>query len=88
MKIKAVILDMDGLMFDTERQWLEAVRECNKIYSFNVPDELIIRLMGCHLNQINSTLRQEMGEEFDIEFFTNTYDNYMNEKNKINGPRI
>ncbi len=67
--IKAVIFDMDGLMFDTEKLWLDGVVKTNEVYGYNVPPELIIECMGNRKDKIDLMLKQAMGENFDpVEF--------------------
>jgi len=37
---------MDGLMFETEKLWLDAVKKTNEVYGYKVPLEIIIECMG------------------------------------------
>ncbi|MEY8543795.1 HAD family hydrolase [Dubosiella newyorkensis] len=51
--IKAVIFDMDGLMFDTEQMFKQQFREKLNAYGLNaVPDTVIQSMIGCDSRRI------------------------------------
>ncbi len=76
--IKAVIFDMDGLMFDTEalakKGWLIVGRE------FNLPitDEILHRVIGMNAAGVKKTCTDYFGAGFDYEGFRQTVEDYMN----------
>ena len=76
--IKAVIFDMDGLMFDTEALaktgWLIAGRELN----LPITDELVYRVIGMNAADVKKTCMDYFGTGFDYEGFRQTVANYMN----------
>lgn len=45
-KIKAVLFDMDGVIFDTERVYLETWRKIFKKYGYDMSDDVYISVMG------------------------------------------
>lgn len=51
-KIKAVIFDMDGLMFDTEIMFKDAFREKAQQMGVSCPDDFCERLIGCDSRQV------------------------------------
>ena len=87
-KIEAVVFDMDGLMFDTEKLWLDAAIKTNKEYGYNVPPELIVECMGKRKDYIMAHLKEKMGENFDPIEFTNLNRKFMNEDVEKNGLAI
>lgn len=84
-KIEAVVFDMDGLMFDTEKLWLDSVIKTNKEYGYCVPVELIIECMGKRKDYIDLRLKEVMGEDFDPIKFRNLNKKFMNEDVERNG---
>ena len=59
MKLEAVVFDMDGLMFDTERLWLDSVIKANEKYGYDVPLDLIISCMGKRNDVIDKILKEK-----------------------------
>ena len=86
--IEAVVFDMDGLMFDTERLWLDAVKKTNEVYGYNVPLELIIECMGKRKDLIDLKLKEELGENFDTDKFLKLNRKFMDEDVALNGLKI
>lgn len=86
--IEAVIFDMDGLMFETEKLWLDAVKKTNEVYGYNVPLELIIECMGKRKDLIDLKLKEELGENFDPVKFRNLNKKFMDEDVATNGLKI
>ena len=84
--IEAVVFDMDGLMFDTEKLWLDAVKKTNEMYGYNVPLELIIECMGKRKDLIDLKLKEELGENFDTDKFLKLNRKFMDEDVALNGP--
>lgn len=46
MKMKAVLFDCDGLMFDTERVAQDMWREIGRSYGVEIPDDLFVAITG------------------------------------------
>ena len=86
--IEAVVFDMDGLMFETEKLWLDSVKKTNEVYGYNVPIDLIIECMGKRKDAIDAKLKEEMGENFDPIEFRNLNRKFMDEDVKNNGLQI
>lgn len=87
-EIEAVVFDMDGLMFDTEKLWLDAVQKTNEVYGYNVPLDLIIECIGRRNDLIDAKLKAELGNDFDPIEFRRLNKIFMDEDVKTNGLRI
>ena len=66
-KIQAVIFDMDGLMFDTERLSKEAWLEVGEIMGCTITEEIISRFRGGTPEISRKVLTDCFGEEFDYD---------------------
>jgi HAD superfamily hydrolase (TIGR01509 family) len=72
--IKAIIFDMDGLMFDTESLFIKCGIEAGKNIGYNVSKELIIKCIGTNNNKIKEIFLGELGEDFPFENFNKEYE--------------
>lgn len=68
-KVKAVIFDQDGLMFDTERLSGEAWSVVGKKYGISVGDEFFDVVRGSKPDVVRGLLREMFGPDFDVEGF-------------------
>ncbi|MGI6069124.1 MAG: HAD family hydrolase [Blautia sp.] len=64
---KAIIFDMDGLMFDSERATYEGYVEICREYGYGMRMEFYKKLLGCPLPTARKYLREEYGEAFPME---------------------
>ena len=62
--IKAVIFDMDGLMFDTERVGKDAILQSGKDFGYTISLELHQRMLGRNAKDIERMLKDTYGEDF------------------------
>ena len=62
--IKAVIFDMDGLMFDTERVGKDAILQSGKDFGYEISLELHSRMLGRNAKDIENMLKEEYGNDF------------------------
>ena len=56
--IKAVIFDMDGVLFDTERVYLESWIKVFKEYGYTMTKEMYIPLMGTGRKNVKEVFNQ------------------------------
>lgn len=65
--IKAVVFDMDGLMIDTERLWVESMLEAGKQLNYNYTQEYLVSIAGLRKDLYDAQLSEHMGEGFDVK---------------------
>ena len=66
-RLSAVILDMDGLMFDTERIALETWQEAGRACSCEIPEQLIVQTIGLGLQDTRALFEQTLGPSLDFD---------------------
>lgn len=93
MKIKCIIFDCDGLMFDTERLSIENWHKMSKKHNFAIPDGFFIKITGAtreacaeiftKINNLEDCIDDIRAQRMkDIEIATATIDN-LNKKGLI-----
>lgn len=65
MEIKAIILDCDGTMFDSERLWWDVWYEIGKSAGVSVPEDFLIRITGATSGKEN-TIQEDYPEVMGI----------------------
>ena len=68
-ELQAVVFDMDGVLFDTERLYMEAWREtaAERGIAGEEIEKTVIRCVGLNQADIRDLFLQEYGEEFPFE---------------------
>jgi HAD superfamily hydrolase (TIGR01509 family) len=83
--IQAVIFDMDGVLFDTERLGLvQQLKACREV-GFPVTEELIKRTMGSSMAAGREILLDALGREFPYEKMIERWTEHMYEDMALNG---
>ncbi len=65
--IFAVIFDMDGLMFDTERIAIQAWRKAGTAYGYDIPESLIMDSIGRNARDTRFLFEKALGKDFDFQ---------------------
>lgn len=65
--IEAVIFDMDGVIFDTERVYLEDWIKVFKRYGYDMKKDIYISVMGTGRKNVKEVFIKEFGKELPIE---------------------
>ena len=69
MKYKAVIFDMDGLLLDTERIFLDAFRKTCEELGLRFDMSLFVKLIGTNSVKTKDIMTEGFGEEFNYDRF-------------------
>ena len=65
----AVIFDMDGLLFDTEALWQEALLSAAAERGNEIPDDVFTRSIGVRRSQCGGLFRSHFGADFPFDDF-------------------
>jgi len=65
----AVIFDMDGLLFDTEALWQEALLSAAAEAGHEIPDEVFNKSIGVRRSQCGGLFLSHFGEDFRFDDF-------------------
>lgn len=68
--IKAVIFDMDGLMFDTERLGKIFWEEYSEKFNLPIISEIHDMCVGTNIEYQKSIFKEKLGKDFDYDSFT------------------
>lgn len=66
MKLKVVIFDMDGLMFDTEPIGAKCFKEAAKEYGYIIDDEFHMGLIGMNVHDHVLKVKAKFGEDYPV----------------------
>ena len=67
--VKAVVFDMDGLLFDSESVYRDAMMSVARDRGFDMPNDLFLKLVGIPWAGNIELLKAHYGPEFDHEAF-------------------
>ncbi len=73
MKYKAAIFDMDGLLLDSERIFLDAFQKTCEEFGFVFDMTLFIRIIGTNSTKTKDILIKGFGSQFDYDRFRKTW---------------
>lgn len=71
MHASAVIFDMDGLLFDTEKLFLDQTKHVQKEIGFTIPHDLHMQAIGRTFPDVKRIFLDRLGPDFPMEEFMN-----------------
>ena len=74
---KAVIFDMDGVIFDTEKVYLDIWIEVFEKYGYKMTKELYVNVMGTGRKNVIKTFLENFGDDLPIEKMYDEKDNQL-----------
>lgn len=78
-KVKFVIFDMDGLLFNTENVGYEAMRRAFADHEVDFPERYYIESIGMRIEETTANLIRRYGEEFPLDAMFEKYFTYFEE---------
>src|SRR5690242_15377464 len=71
--VEAVVVDMDGLLLDTEPLYRAAFIEAAYVLGFDVCEPFYLGLIGISTRERGAMLRSHFGPDFPVEAFFDQY---------------
>ncbi|MCR5147435.1 MAG: HAD family phosphatase [Eubacterium sp.] len=85
MKTAAVIFDMDGVIFDSERMYIECYKEIAEKYHVDNVEEVCYKCVGVTSEKTVRILKDYYGEDFPVEEYYTEAGKVFKEKYEKNG---
>ena len=63
MKIKALLFDLDGLIFDSEKVYYRCWKQAGEDCGFSIPHETLLALRSCDSTVARERLEGSLGEK-------------------------
>ena len=67
--IKAVIFDMDGVLIDTEKYYIQLGMDITKEMGYEIPREVFLSMRSLNRKFSKPMLLEKYGADFDFEYF-------------------
>ena len=74
--IKLVIFDVDGVILDSERLYLESAIINSRENGYNIPKEILMSVIGTGMENHRQTILDYMGSDFDFDSYFRKIEEY------------
>ena len=64
--IKAVVFDMDGTLFDTERLAIAGWEHVGRVTGYPIHADLVMKLLGRNIKNCHLVFQEALGADFDF----------------------
>ena len=86
--LEAVLFDMDGLLFDTERLYLKHWKKASKEAGIDFSEDLFFRCVGTNTRDTKKIIFDALGEDFPFDQFEQITSQAVIDEIKANGPPL
>lgn len=66
-KIEAVVFDLDGVIIDTERIWIDSIRKYVRQNNINLDEEFLNRIVGFRVDDTINEIQKQLGDSYDAK---------------------
>ncbi len=80
-----IIFDMDGVIFDTERDSISIIQTVGDSFGFSIPTPFIIENMGRNVAEESVIYHNYLGSDFDADLFWKRYWEIRSRKYQLEG---
>ncbi|HOF11750.1 MAG TPA: HAD family phosphatase [Treponemataceae bacterium] len=86
--LEAVLFDMDGLLFDTERLYLKSWKKASEEAGIDFSEDLFFRCVGTNTRDTKKIIFDALGEDFPFDQFEQITSQAVIDEIKANGPPL
>ncbi|MBQ8750007.1 MAG: HAD-IA family hydrolase, partial [Clostridia bacterium] len=78
INVKAIILDMDGTMFDTQKLYFDVIKQIFSLYKVTVTEDELKTLVGVTMREVEEFIKARIDNAYFDEFCSKFFEYYKN----------